>query len=249
MPHSHIFKLTLCIALTFLTACSTQTPTSQEPKAESHTRDGEADPPVAETVPMQPLNGAPEEVTEPAVKHANPDGDSVEDATFEAKMQAAMESDDGDLVVGGGDGLFGAGKGGGGETGRIGGLAKVRPTETKTEERNIQAHTVATLHSLSKFCDEEATVDRVVQARLKALNYCYEKGLKVDPTIQGTASITWDIGKDGKVPTVRSDESPEGMENVHACTKRVIKRLRFEALTSSGCVVTYTLTHSSKPAE
>jgi hypothetical protein len=117
-------------------------------------------------------------------------------------------------------------------------------------QKAVVAVTSATLDGVSESCDEEAAIDKVVQARLKALNFCYDQALQNAPELQGSASITWEIGKDGKVFAVRDDEEPlPGMENVLSCVKGVIKRMRFEALTTPGCLITYTLAHSSTPAE
>lgn len=91
-------------------------------------------------------------------------------------------------------------------------------------------------------------LDRVVRARTRTLLRCYEQAMEVDPGVEGTATATFTIGRDGKV----ADVAVTGLtRESEACIVKTISTLRF-ARRGAAVEVSYPLryapTHEPAPA-
>jgi len=95
---------------------------------------------------------------------------------------------------------------------------------------------------------DAAILRRYLRRNIMKLQYCYEKELLATPGIQGTVTVAFTIGSDGRV----SASSADGLRNtsVQSCMANVIKAIEFPKPKSSEVVVSYPITvyPGAKPA-
>jgi hypothetical protein len=176
---------------------------------------------------------------------------------FDAKMNAAIAGEPGDLVVGRGTrgmSLRGTGSGGPGDGdsfGQVGGLGQVNsggrdPADAHLVEKQ-ETEVEPTLETGTpvggEFCDP-GSVSRVVQKKANAIKYCYERQLQQHPDMSGKVVAQWKIMLDGSVSgatTANStlQSSSGGAGAVERCVNRVVERMRFEAPDGGICVINY----------
>jgi hypothetical protein len=70
-------------------------------------------------------------------------------------------------------------------------------------------------------------VAKVVMSHKAAIQFCYEKELQRFPHLQGTVRIAWKISVDGRVETVRVDNSSLGNPSAESCMSRQVKAWQF----------------------
>ena len=169
---------------------------------------------------------------------------------FDNKLNAAMSGVGDDLIVGhgaGGMGLRGTGEGGGGEGfGRIHGMGRIdtgggRGTRAKLggkRKRKARARIQRGKGNVSGFC-KESDILRVVNARQRGIQYCYEKELQRNPELQGKVTMSWRIGLDGKVVKVIVENSTLGNATVTGCMKRQIQRWAFAKPEGGMCQIRF----------
>ncbi|MCA9557549.1 MAG: energy transducer TonB [Myxococcales bacterium] len=169
---------------------------------------------------------------------------------FDSKLNAAMAGAGDDLVVGhgaGGMGLRGTGSGGGGEGfGRIHGMGRIdtgggRGTKANLggkKKRKAKARVRRGKANLSGFC-KEADIQRVVAARQRGIQYCYEKELARNPELQGKVTMSWRIGLDGSVVKAFVENSSLGNKQVEGCMTRQIQRWKFPKPEGGMCQIRY----------
>jgi hypothetical protein len=175
---------------------------------------------------------------------------------FDNKLNAAMAGAGDSLVVGagaGGMGLRGTGGGGGGEGfGRIHGMGRIdtgggRGTRAKLggkKKRKKKARVRRGKASMQGFCKEK-DISRVVSARQRGIQYCYEKELNRNPELQGKVTMNWRIGLDGKVMKVIVENSTLGNKTVEGCMTRQVKRWTFPKPEGGFCQIRYPFVFNS----
>ena len=165
-------------------------------------------------------------------------------------MNVAMSGEGGELVVGrgaGGMGMRGTGGGGGGEGfGRVGGLGKVDTGGGKGTGGKIGKKKKAKVKvkmnrgapKVGDFCDKN-NIRRVVGAKSKSIQYCFEKELQANPGLKGKIVAQWKVGLDGQVMSSSIASSTMGNSKVEGCIARVIKRMRFKKPNGGICIINY----------
>ncbi|MBU0552342.1 AgmX/PglI C-terminal domain-containing protein [Myxococcota bacterium] len=169
---------------------------------------------------------------------------------FSDSLSAAMAGGDGPLVMGrgmGGMGMRGTGSGGGGEGfGRIHGMGRVdtgggRGTKANLRGRKATKKKVRVARGklgMSGFCKEKDIV-RVVNARQRGIQYCYEKELARNPELSGKVTMSWRIALDGKVQKVIVEGSTLNNIAVEGCIKRNIERWSFPRPEGGMCQIRF----------
>ena len=169
---------------------------------------------------------------------------------FDSKMKVAMSGEGGQLQVGrgkGGMGLRGTGGGGGGEGfGRVHGLGNVdtgggKGTGAKLAEkkqREVEPNMSRGSPKVGDFCDKD-NIRKVVSTKSRAIQYCYERQLQMNPKLKGKVGAQGKVSLDGSVKTASVMQSTLGNSKVESCITRVIKRMRFEKPDGGICVINY----------
>jgi hypothetical protein len=163
--------------------------------------------------------------------------------TPDATMTTAMAGLKGtELVVGrgaGGMGIKGEGPGGGG-TGKgqlmgvgnlaVGGGGKgAKNTGTGGGSRVVKEMHVGM--TTGNFSSEgglsKEQVNAVVRSHQAAIQFCYEKELQRFPHMAGTVKLYWRVEPDGKVSSVRVDNSTLSNPSAEGCMSRQVKNWTF----------------------
>lgn len=134
----------------------------------------------------------------------------------------------------------GAGNGGAGNTAKIGGIATSGGGEVgmggKKEAR--VAAVKAEAPEVDGSLDGES-VAKVVRARLRSIQDCYEKELKRDASLQGKIEIEFTIGSGGEVDDARISANKMGSAAVGDCIVSRVRRWRFPAPSGGRVTVNY----------
>lgn len=169
---------------------------------------------------------------------------------FSDNLSMAMAGGDGPLVMGhgmGGMGMRGTGTGGGGEGfGRIHGMGRVdtgggRGTKSNLrgrKKKKKRARVKRGKLGMSGFCKEKDIV-RVVNARQRGIQYCYEKELARNPELSGKITMSWRITLAGKVQKVIVEGSTLNNIKVEGCIKRNIERWTFPRPEGGMCQIRF----------
>lgn len=169
---------------------------------------------------------------------------------FDSKLNAAMAGAGDNLIIGqgaGGMGLRGTGSGGGGEGfGRIHGMGRIdtgggRGTKASLGGKKKRAKKVRVrtgTGSVAGFCKEK-DISRVVNARRRGIQYCYEKELARNPELQGKVTLSWRIMLDGKVGKVLIESSTLGNKDVEGCMIRQVQRWSFPKPEGGMCQIKF----------
>lgn len=88
------------------------------------------------------------------------------------------------------------------------------------------------------YCDK-GDIRRTVSEKSKAIQYCYEKALQRDPSLEGRVVATWTIGLDGTVEQASIAESTLEDEKVESCVRRVVERMEFAEPDGGRCEINY----------
>lgn len=175
------------------------------------------------------------------------------------KLNQGMAGTHDVVVQAGGDGfgLHGLRGGGGGGTtiGVIGGRgpgfgtgigAGGRRTKSrlrrKTKKRRVVPKTPKVIGG--QFC-KSGDIQRVVRARSRGVQYCYDKALAANPELAGKLMVSWRIGLDGRVAAVRVESNTLGSRDVAGCVQRAIKRWRFPKPEGGQCQIRYPFVFSA----
>ncbi len=81
--------------------------------------------------------------------------------------------------------------------------------------------------------NREALVTRVVRRQITALRACYERGLRINPTLTGSVSIRFDVSAEGRVTEARAT-GLESDPSVGACVASRVRGLVFPSGTSAS---------------
>jgi hypothetical protein len=132
----------------------------------------------------------------------------------------------GNLAVGGG----GHGKpGGGGGTG--GGLGGHQGKELKVA---VQTGTPDLSGGLSK-----EQILKVVMSHAAAIQFCYEKELQRFPHLSGKVLLGWKVNLDGRVDSVKVENSTLGNPSAESCMSRQVKNWQFPRPNGVMAIVTF----------
>ena len=77
---------------------------------------------------------------------------------------------------------------------------------------------------------------RAINTRRSAIQACYERELRAQPTLQGRVLISMTIQEAGNVTGVRATENTTGSDAVASCVARVVGGLRFNPGPTDGSV-------------
>lgn len=70
-------------------------------------------------------------------------------------------------------------------------------------------------------------VAEILATHASAIRYCYERERVIDPTLGGTLTVGFGVGRDGAVADVTISESTLSRPTVEACLVGRFERLRF----------------------
>ncbi len=97
---------------------------------------------------------------------------------------------------------------------------------------------VASASSLDK-----SIIQKPIRAKLPAFRACYEKALEKDPKLEGRVSVTFVIGKSGRV----REATATGLPLVNACMENVMKTIVFPQSPSGNITVNYPFAFARDP--
>jgi hypothetical protein len=174
--------------------------------------------------------------------------------TPDATMTTAMAGLKGtELVVGrgsGGMGTRGEGPGGGG-TGKgqllgvgnlaVGGGGKGRhPTGLGAghEVKELKVAMTTGAPSSDGGLSKEQIL-KVVQSHAAAIQFCYEKELQRFPHLAGKVVLGWKVNLDGRVESVKVDNSSLGNQSAEGCMARQVKNWQFPKPNGVVCLVSF----------
>ncbi len=131
--------------------------------------------------------------------------------------------------------------GGSGEAASIGGLATAGGGKVglggKAEAR-VAGSVSTEAPEVDGALDSEA-VAKVVQARKRMVQDCYERELKRDPTLQGKVEIEFTIGEDGRVVDAKVASNRMGSAAVGECIVARLKSWRFPKPSGGSVTVNF----------
>ena len=139
-------------------------------------------------------------------------------------------------------------RGGGGrlgnQTGNIGNLsASDRATQQQSEGRAVQERRVRGSARLGGLTDERGSGDfdpsvaaRILGARRRAVQACYERELRNNPSLSGRVAVEFTIQTTGAVSSARASENTTGSASLGSCVAGVIRRVRFRPAPEGGSV-------------
>jgi TonB family protein len=83
---------------------------------------------------------------------------------------------------------------------------------------------------------DQSVVVRMITTRRSAIQACYERELRQNPTLQGRVAIAMTIQESGSVSGVRAAENTTGSDAVASCVVRVVQGFRFNPGPEGGSV-------------
>jgi hypothetical protein len=100
--------------------------------------------------------------------------------------------------------------------------------ENRDAKRELKIRSDVKASSAEVFGDvDKKAVQATIRQRISALQHCYEKALRTEPSIQGKMTYTISISVMGSVTRVDVEEDTVGSAAVKACTTGKIKGWRF----------------------
>ena len=92
------------------------------------------------------------------------------------------------------------------------------------------------------------TVRGMVSRRVRAIQSCYERELRSDPTIAGRVKVTLRIEETGAIGATSVAENTTGSDATASCVQRTVRRFRFNPGPVGGSVeMALDLTFSPQP--
>lgn len=83
---------------------------------------------------------------------------------------------------------------------------------------------------------DPSIVTRQIRARIRAIQSCYERELRNDPTLHGRVLVRFTIQTTGTVSNATAQENTTGSPAVAACVVNTIRRFRFNPAPEGGSV-------------
>jgi len=138
--------------------------------------------------------------------------------------------------TGGGYGLLGAEAAGSRSSGG-GGLGTTGGGGTGFGHRGKKVPRVRQAKAKVKGALDKDIIRRIVRAHINEVRYCYNKGLVVDPSLEGRVAIQFTVGPTGKVPTAVVASTTLSDKKVGECIAKSVKRWKFPRPSGGGVVV------------
>ena len=133
----------------------------------------------------------------------------------------------------------GGGSGGGSGLGALnsrslGGIASSRSTAAVPNRARgrVQIGALERVPGPAEF--SVAVVSRQLRRRVRAVQNCYERELRVNPTLQGRVSVHFTILPTGNVTSARAQSNSTGSPAVASCVVNTVRRLRFNPAPVGG---------------
>ncbi|MGF1466074.1 MAG: TonB family protein [Sandaracinaceae bacterium] len=127
--------------------------------------------------------------------------------------------------------------------GDLAGSRSDRATQERGEGRPVQEVVVRGRTTIGTVTDERGSGDfnpsdaaRVIRARQRAIQNCYERELRNNPTLRGRVAIQFTIQTTGSVTGARASENSTGSGALGTCVAGVIRRIRFNPAPVGGSV-------------
>ncbi len=120
------------------------------------------------------------------------------------------------------------------------GRAKV----AQKKEREIKARATMGTTEVDGSVDQNS-IKRTVRRHSRAIQRCYERVLKTDPTLKGKIAVSFMINMRGRVEMVEISEDTMNSAKVASCIKGVVKRWRFPKPDGGPAQVTFPFVFSA----
>ncbi len=98
--------------------------------------------------------------------------------------------------------------------------------------------------SVSGTCRTANEIAKVVRAKASRIKYCYDKGLKVNPDIEGKLLVKFKINPAGRVVSATIVSSSLNSSVVENCVTSTIMGMNFNAVPGCNTIVNYPFTFS-----
>ncbi len=150
----------------------------------------------------------------------------------------------GGVSVAGADSVGAGGRRGGG-SGKAAGIGDLgtqgggKVDMGRKGETRISGSVSATAPEVESSTVDKDAVSRYVRARQRAIQSCYEKQLKLNPTLKGKLSVRITIATSGKVSETEIDEDTLHSEEVTSCIKGVVRFWKFPFTPESDTAVQF----------
>lgn len=86
---------------------------------------------------------------------------------------------------------------------------------------------------------DSAMIRRVVRANIGQVRHCYERALEVNPSAEGTLTVRWVIGGDGRVLASGVVNDPIGDASLSECVASAVRRWSFTVPADTVVTVSY----------
>lgn len=130
---------------------------------------------------------------------------------------------------GGGDGIVGVSAGG---MGRISAGSKSGGGTGEKTEKTVKAQVSSSGGSSGSL--DSGSVSATIRRYVGGVRNCYERQLKIDPTLSGTVRVAFTIGGDGSVQGCSVTSSTISSSEVGSCVCSRVQRWRFTAAEDGG---------------
>lgn len=149
--------------------------------------------------------------------------------------------------------LRGPGTGGGGDgPGRVAGIGEIdtgsgqgdRAALGTRDERVREGRVTMSDPQVAGFL-EASHIRRVVQRHGRGLRRCYESSLQQNHDLAGRVTVTWTVGRDGRVQNASAGENTLADRRVESCVLDEVRRMQFDQPDGGLVVVTFPFTFRS----
>ncbi|MCZ7585320.1 MAG: TonB family protein [Deltaproteobacteria bacterium] len=165
--------------------------------------------------------------------------DIIGDSGTDSGIDNVMSKISGGINIAKGSNVGGSRGGDGSLTGTdvsassLGNVAGGKPVGTGDKTEKKVAAKLTTTGNMSGNIDSTSARTYIMQ-RIGGVRACYERQLKIDPTLSGKIAVTFTIGADGGVTGCSVASSTIGNAEVPACVCRGIQRWRFPTPPDGG---------------
>lgn len=91
---------------------------------------------------------------------------------------------------------------------------------------------------------DKGQIGKYVKARIKSVEACYEKELKLDPALKGRVVVRFVLTTQGRVGEVSIEQNTTGNDSVSACLQRLVKLWNFPIKPEEDATVTFPIVFS-----
>ncbi len=94
---------------------------------------------------------------------------------------------------------------------------------------------------------DQSLVAAMIRTRMSAIQACYERELRQNPTLRGRVAVSMTVQESGSVSGVRAAENTTGSDAVGSCVVRVVQGFRFSQNPPQGGPVSFTFPFVFEP--